>query len=156
MCDWWIKGNKVCRQWIWFSNKSLIINTVKTKATLFHFNKTCNLVRPKIVFKNVEISYTSVVKFLGISISSSLKWNTHIQFLSWMFNKVSYMITSMRSNLGLFMLRNIYFTKFPSLIRYGIILCTGEIESAKVLKIQERVLSAIKGMNKRQFCRQIF
>jgi len=54
------------------------------------------------------------------------------------------------------MLRNIYFTKFRSLIRYGIILCIVEIESAKVLKMQERVLSVIKGMNKRQFYRQIF
>ena len=34
----------------------------------------------KIVFKNVEIIYTSEVKFLGINISNFLKWNTHIQF----------------------------------------------------------------------------
>ena len=35
---------------------------------------------PKIVFKNVEISYTFEVKFLGINISNNLKWNNHIQF----------------------------------------------------------------------------
>jgi len=64
----------------WFSNNSLIINTDKTKAMLFHLNKTCNLVMPKIVFKNGEISYTSEVKFLGINISNNLKWNTYIQF----------------------------------------------------------------------------
>jgi len=39
----------------WFSNNSLIINTDKTKAMLFHFNKTCNLVKPQIVFNVVEI-----------------------------------------------------------------------------------------------------
>jgi hypothetical protein len=151
-----IKGNKVCRQWIWFSNQSLIINTDKTKAILFNFNTTCNLVKPKIVFKNVEISYTSVVKFLGINISNNLKWDTHIQFLSSKFKKVSFMITSLRGDLGLFMLRNIYFVIFQSLIRYGIIFCSGEIKSSKVLKIQERVLHAIKGLNKRQFYRPIF
>ena len=48
---------------------------------LFHFNKTCNLVKPKIVFKNVEISYTSEGKFLGINISNNLKWNTYFQLL---------------------------------------------------------------------------
>jgi len=54
--------NKVIRQFgIWFSNNSLIINTDKTKAMLFHFNKTCNLVMSTIVFKNYEISYTSEV-----------------------------------------------------------------------------------------------
>ena len=36
------------------------------------------------------------------------------------------------------MLRNIYFTKFQSLVRYGIILCCGDIESVKVLKIQKK------------------
>ena len=64
----------------WFSNNSLIINTDKTEATLFPLNKTCNLVMPKIVFKNFEISYKSEVKFLGINISNNLKWNTDIQF----------------------------------------------------------------------------
>jgi hypothetical protein len=66
------------------------------------------------------------------------------------------MITSLRGDLGLFMLRNIYFTTFQSLIRYGILLCSGETESAKVLKVQERVRHAIKRLNKRQFCRSFF
>jgi len=43
----------------WFSNNSLIINTDETKTILFHLNKTCKLIMLKIVFKNVEISYTS-------------------------------------------------------------------------------------------------
>ena len=45
------------------------------------------------------------------------------------------MITSLRGDLSLFTLRNIYCTKFQSLIRYGIILWGGEIESVRVLKI---------------------
>jgi len=46
---------------------------------LFHFNKTCNLVKPNTVYNHVEINYTSEVKFLGINISNNLKRNTHIQ-----------------------------------------------------------------------------
>ena len=43
--------NRVIKQFeTWFSNNSLAINTDKTKAMLFHLNKTCNLVMPKIVF----------------------------------------------------------------------------------------------------------
>jgi len=99
---------------------------------------------PKIVFKNVEISYTSAVKFFGINISNNLNWNTHIQFLCSKFNEVSYMISSLRGDLGLFVLRNTYFTKFQYLIRYGIILWGGETVSIKVLKIQKRVLHTIK------------
>ena len=92
----------------WFSNNSLLISTDKTKAILFHFNKTCNLVKPKIVFNSVEINYSCKVKFLGINISNNLKWNTHIQFLCWKLNKV----TSLRGDLSLFMLRNIYLQNF--------------------------------------------
>jgi len=51
---------------------------------------------PKIIFKNVEISYTSEVKFLGIYTSNFLKWNTHIQFLCSQLNKGSNMISSLR------------------------------------------------------------
>jgi len=97
-----------------------------TKAMLFHLNKTCNLVIPRIVFKNVEISYTSVVKFLGINLSINLKWSPHIQFLRSKLNKVTCMISSLRGDFSLFMLRNIYFTKFQSSIRYGIIVWGGE------------------------------
>ena len=46
--------NRAMKQFeTWFSNNSFIINTEKTKAILFHFNKTCNLVQHKIVFNNV-------------------------------------------------------------------------------------------------------
>jgi len=121
---------------------SLIL--IHKRQVLFHLNKTCNLVMPKIVFKNVEISYTSAVKFFGINISNNLNWNTHIQFLCSKFNEVSYMISSLRGDLGLFVLRNTYFTKFQYLIRYGIILWGGETVSIKVLKIQKRVLHTIK------------
>ena len=66
------------------------------------------------------------------------------------------MITSQRGDLSWFMLRNIYFTKFQSLIRYGIILWGGEIKSVRVLKTQKWVPHAIKGLNKRWSCRPVF
>ena len=114
-----------------------VVHTDKTKAILFHLNNTCNLVIRKIALKNVEINYTSEVKFLGINISNNLKWNTHIPFQCSKLNYLSYMISSLRSDLSLVMLRNMYFTKFQSLIRYGIILWGGEKESVIVLKIRK-------------------
>jgi len=94
---------------------------------------------PKIVFKKVKISYTPEDKFLGINASNNLKWNKHIQFLCSKFKKVSYMISSLRGELSLFMLRNTYFTKFQSLIRYGTILWSGESKRVKVQKIQKKM-----------------
>ena len=43
----------------WFSNNSLIINADKTKSVFFHFNGTCNLLKPKTVFSNLEMKYIS-------------------------------------------------------------------------------------------------
>jgi hypothetical protein len=37
------------------SHNSRIVNL--KKAMLFHLNKTCNLVKPKIVLKNVEFTH---------------------------------------------------------------------------------------------------
>jgi len=54
------------------------------------------------------------------------------------------------------MLRNIYFTKFQSLIRCGIILWGGERKSVKVLKVQKRVLHTVKGLHISESCRLIF
>ena len=54
------------------------------------------------------------------------------------------------------MLRNTYFTKFQSFIRYGIILWGGEKESVKVFKIQKRVFHSIKERYKRESCKPIF
>jgi len=47
------------------------------------------------------------------------------------------MISSLRDDLSLLMLRNIYFTIIQSLMSYGIILWGGERESVKVLRIQK-------------------
>ena len=70
--------------------------------------------------------------------SNNLIKNTHIQFLCSKLNKASYMISSLRGDLSLFMLRNTYFTKFPFFTRYGIILWCGERENVKVLKIPKK------------------
>jgi hypothetical protein len=54
-------------------------------------------------------------------------------------SKVSYIIKSLRGVLSPFVLSSIYFPKFPSLLRYGIIFWGGESGSIKVLRMQKRV-----------------
>jgi hypothetical protein len=127
----------------WFSNNSLIIDTDKTRARIFHSNKTCTLVTPNIVCNDAEINYTSAVKFSGINISNNLKWNTHTQFVCSKLNKVFSTITSLRGDLSLFMLRNIHFEKYRSVLGYGTILWCGETDSVMVSMIQKSVLHSI-------------
>jgi tRNA-binding EMAP/Myf-like protein len=48
-----------------------------------------------------------------------------------------------------YVFRNTYFAKFEFLVSYGLILCGGEGESSKVLKIQKKILHLIKGVSSR-------
>ena len=56
----------------------------------------------------------------------TLKWNTHIQILANKLSKVSFMIKSLKGILSPYMIRNIYFTKFQALLRFGILFWGGE------------------------------
>ena len=47
----------------WFLSNNLIINTGKTKAILFQGNGTSSSHRPSLYFNNIEITYTSNLKF---------------------------------------------------------------------------------------------
>jgi hypothetical protein len=102
----------------WFSKTNLIINIDKTKVMLFQLNKNGILPGPNITFNNAGINYTLQCRFLGINITSNLKWSTHIQTLclnfilkspcifslslsqlSLNFSKVCYIIKALRNEL---------------------------------------------------------
>ena len=102
----------------WFLSNNLIINTGKTKAILFQGNGTSSSHRPSLYFNNIEITYTSNLKFLGINITDNLSWPTHIQYLCQRLNKVLYLIKSLRDSVSKPILRNKYFTKFELILRY--------------------------------------
>jgi hypothetical protein len=71
-------------------------------------------------------------------------------------NKVFCMTTSLRGDFSLFMLRNIYFEKFQCVIRCGIIVLGGEIESVQVLKIQKEGIIRLKGLTKDSLAGKFF
>jgi hypothetical protein len=48
------------------SKNNLIINTEKTFAMSFNSKQMRVLLRPQIIFKNIEITYQSELRFLGI------------------------------------------------------------------------------------------
>jgi hypothetical protein len=122
-----------------FTNNNLVVNTDKTKAMLFHLNKNNKIMESNIVFNNSVISFMPESKFLGINITSNLRWSTHIQSLCLKLSKVCYIIKSLRDDLSFNILRNIYFAKFQSLVRYGISFWGSENECSEVLKLQKGV-----------------
>jgi hypothetical protein len=65
----------------WFNNSVLILNIRKSCALSFHPRQRELVCKPSIFYNGADISYKTVVKFLGINITESLKWHTHINSL---------------------------------------------------------------------------
>jgi hypothetical protein len=105
----------------WFYENHLILNTDKTKALFFQGRGPSPIHRPIFCLNNEAITYTSNIKFLGICITENLSWATRIQYLCQKLNMALYLIKSLRDAVSLSILRNVYLTKFESILKYGII-----------------------------------
>jgi hypothetical protein len=91
------KINRVMKElYGWFKANSLTLNTEKTAAMSFHNRQQRVSVKPQIKFGNLEISYKSETKFLGIYVDEHMEWNAHMMFLSAKLHKVCYMIKSLK------------------------------------------------------------
>jgi hypothetical protein len=155
------KINKVTSELeCWFNKNNLVINTNKTGIMSF-YNKHKGhtlLEKPKVTINNTNIKYTTETKFLGIHITESLKWNSHVKALACKLSKVSFMIKSLRETMSTYMIRNLYFTKYQSLLRFGILLWGGVRgeTNRKIFILQKRVIRVMAGVNSRTSCRQLF
>jgi hypothetical protein len=72
---------------IWFHKNNLIINTRKAGVMLFHNKQTENPVQPKVII-DMNLNYTTETKFLGIHITETLKWNSHVKALASTLSKI--------------------------------------------------------------------
>ena len=73
----------------------------------------------------MAVDYTAEIKFLGIQITDTLKCHSHLQLLAGELCKVAFMIKSLTEVLSRNLIRNIYFTKFHSLLWFGILFWGG-------------------------------
>jgi len=96
----------------WFNRNDLVINAGETGVMLFHNRRIHVLVKPLVTFNNTNVNYTVEIKFLGIQITDTLKWHSHVQLLAGKLCKVAFMIKSLKEVLRPNLIRNIYFTKF--------------------------------------------
>ena len=64
---------------LWLCKNDLIVNIDKTCAILFHSHQNWYPSRPRIIFNNNEIAYSSELKFLGLFIIENLAWHAQIQ-----------------------------------------------------------------------------
>jgi hypothetical protein len=109
----------------WFHENQLIINNEKTKALFFQGKRPNPIHRPFFCLNGKEVNYSSSVKFLGIYITENLCWATHTNQVCQKLNKALYLIKSLHDSVSLPILKNIYITKFESVLKSGILFWGG-------------------------------
>jgi len=135
-----------------------VINAGETGVMSFHNRQTNFLVKSQVTFNKMYLDYTAETKFLGIHITETLKWNSHVQSLASKLSKVSFMMKSVKEILSPNVIQNNYFTKFQSHLRSGILFwrgVRGELNT-RIFRIQKRVIRPMVGVSSRTSCRQLF
>jgi hypothetical protein len=79
---------------IWFNRNDLIINVAKTGFMSLHNRQSKFPVKPQVSCNKLNLEYTAESKFLGIYITETLKWNSHVQSSANKLSKLSFMIKS--------------------------------------------------------------
>ena len=118
----------------------------------FHSCQNKNPLQPQIRFNNININSLCEIKFVGIHLMESLKWEAHIRVLCSSLNKRLYMLQSLKYSTSSKLWRNMYFAHFHSHIRYVSIFGGNSGESQTVLNCKKRQ----KNVSRNIFCREWF
>jgi len=110
----------------------------------------------QVSFCNRKIATAKSLKFLGLTIDTSLTWKCHIGELTSRLNKSCYAIRSIKSFMSVDVLRSAYFLYVRSIISYGIIFCGNSSHSEEIFKIQKRIIRIIMNSSKIASCQQPF
>ena len=80
-------NNEINNIYKWLCSNKLSLNVSKTKYMCFHTSNKI-VIYPKLKINNFTIDRVTDFKFLGLIISSNLKWNKHIDHISIKVSKV--------------------------------------------------------------------
>ena len=80
-------NNEINNIYEWLCSNKLSLNVSKTKYMCFH-TSTQTVIYPNLKINNSTINRVTDFKFLGLIISSYLKWNKHIDHVSIKVSKV--------------------------------------------------------------------
>ena len=137
----------------WFRDNQLVLNKEKTlympfnNISTFHTNSSLNNIKP-----------TNEAKFLGITISSNLTWDSHILQVASKIKPGIAILYKVRNLIDEAALLQVYHALVQSHISYGILLW-GDAPQGRIeilLKLQKKALRIIARKNMRTSCRPLF
>jgi hypothetical protein len=135
----------------WFSENRMVLNLNKTVTV--NFNKCKN---ENVTLYGDSIKIVNEVKFLGVAVEESLKWSSHIQNLIPKLNKTIYILRVLKEYSNMEVLKTIYFSKFHSLLTYGVVIWGNHSTAKQVFLVQKRALRIMCNMSPRDSCRDKF
>jgi hypothetical protein len=95
--------------------------------------KTDHEINMQVLFGNRKIATTQSLKFLGLTIDTSLVWKYHVGELAPRLNDTCYAMVRIKLFMSLDILRSTYFSYVYSIISYGIIFWVNSSRSEQIL-----------------------
>jgi hypothetical protein len=102
------------------------------------------------------ITKANHIKFLGLPITETTTWKTHIDAILPKLSSACFAIRSVKPYISPQTLKAIYYAYFHAIMSYGVIFWGLSPDSVKVLLLQKRVISIMMGCGERNSCRSLF
>jgi hypothetical protein len=131
-----LKTNKIFNEVNkWFHRNLLMLNSDKTYFLQF-LTKNDNAINMQVTFGKRKIATAQCLKFLGLTIDTTLTWKHRVGELKCRLNKACYAIRLIKPFMSLDVLRSTNFLYAHSIISYGIIFSGNSSYSEDIFKIQ--------------------
>ena len=124
----------------WLKRNKLLINSTKTKMTVFHTQQK-HIPYPDIIIDDTEVDIVSDFKLLGITVNKHLKWTTHIENISIKVSKYIGVLNRLKHTLPPRILYILYNTLILPHFNYGLLLWGHD--NTRLHKLQKRALRTI-------------
>lgn len=141
---------------LWCEDNFLNLNVNKTEIIFFCTDHSRINFPSVIDIQTYNLSVSDSVKFLGIHVDKSLKWNRHVDYLNRKLASVLYSINVIKYQVGFETLKVVYFANMQSLLSYGIIFWGGSSYAYRIFVTQKMALRSMLRLPYRHSCRGLF
>nr|CAI5854122.1 unnamed protein product [Callosobruchus analis] len=139
----------------WCQNNTLTINTSKTVLLEFYLHPKIPA-RPTLSCCGTLIEPSTTATFLGVTIDSHITWHAQTQSVCKKLQKSYFVINTLKNNLNLSSLLEVYYALVYSVVSYCIIIWGQGSEIQRVFVLQKRILRLIFQLPYNSPCRELF
>lgn len=139
----------------WCRSNALILNANKTECIYFSIR---NINNNRLVIRCLDQDVVSkeTIKFLGIHLDSSLRWNFHVDAVCKKLCSSFYAISRINNSLPFQSVISVYYSLVYSHMNYNILLWGNSVDAKRVFVIQKRIMRLIFHLHPRDSCRPFF